>query len=101
MGSWQPDSMWEARGACKALNLTPATFYGVNDSGPMLDVEVERAKRVCAVCPVNRECLLTALAMNEGWGVWGGRTVQDRKRIVNEHGSTAAAMQAIASGTVL
>lgn len=35
-------------------------------------VEVERAKSLCADCPVRALCLDTAVARREPWGVWGG-----------------------------
>ncbi|SHG37490.1 WhiB family transcriptional regulator [Streptoalloteichus hindustanus] len=34
--------------------------------------ELERAKRLCADCPVKAQCLAGALARREPWGVWGG-----------------------------
>ncbi|MDT5017729.1 MAG: WhiB family transcriptional regulator, redox-sensing transcriptional regulator [Mycobacterium sp.] len=48
-------------------------------------VELERAKALCADCPIRRECLDAALERQEPWGVWGGEilergTVIARKR---------------------
>jgi WhiB family transcriptional regulator, redox-sensing transcriptional regulator len=34
--------------------------------------ELDRAKALCAGCPVRAECLAGALARREPWGVWGG-----------------------------
>lgn len=34
--------------------------------------ELDRAKELCAVCPVRQLCLDAALARREPWGVWGG-----------------------------
>lgn len=34
--------------------------------------ELERAKGLCADCPVREACLAGALARREPWGVWGG-----------------------------
>jgi WhiB family redox-sensing transcriptional regulator len=38
-----------------------------------------QAKRLCGQCPVREECLETALAMNESYGIWGGLTEQERR----------------------
>lgn len=37
-----------------------------------LPAELERAKALCADCPVREACLAGALARHEPWGVWGG-----------------------------
>ena len=47
--------------------------------------DLERAKSLCAGCPVRRQCLAEALDRGEPWGVWGGEiidggTVLARKR---------------------
>jgi WhiB family transcriptional regulator, redox-sensing transcriptional regulator len=34
--------------------------------------ELERAKTLCADCPVRAACLAGALEREEPWGVWGG-----------------------------
>jgi WhiB family redox-sensing transcriptional regulator len=34
--------------------------------------DLERAKELCAGCPVRRACLAGALDRAEPWGVWGG-----------------------------
>lgn len=43
--------------------------------------DLERAKALCATCPVQRECLASALRRREPCGVWGGQIVQ-RGRVV-------------------
>jgi WhiB family redox-sensing transcriptional regulator len=47
--------------------------------------ELERAKALCARCPIRAECLAGALRRAEPWGVWGGEilergTIIPRKR---------------------
>jgi WhiB family redox-sensing transcriptional regulator len=47
--------------------------------------DLERAKSLCAECPVRAACLAGALQRGEPWGVWGGEifqrgTVVARKR---------------------
>ncbi|EOM77933.1 WhiB family transcriptional regulator [Rhodococcus rhodnii] len=39
------------------------------------------AKRVCLGCPVRTECLDHALANDERFGIWGGLTALQRRRI--------------------
>jgi len=34
--------------------------------------DVERAKALCADCPIRLDCLTGALERREPWGVWGG-----------------------------
>lgn len=34
--------------------------------------ELEQAKRYCTDCPIRTECLASAIARGEPWGVWGG-----------------------------
>ncbi|MGL5912139.1 MAG: WhiB family transcriptional regulator [Phycicoccus sp.] len=41
----------------------------------------ERARQVCALCPVARECAEHAVATGEEHGVWGGTTPNDRARL--------------------
>ena len=35
--------------------------------------EVERAKALCRLCPLQQRCLAEALQRREPWGVWGGQ----------------------------
>ncbi|WP_019971282.1 WhiB family transcriptional regulator [Mycobacterium sp. 141] len=44
-------------------------------------VDLERAKSLCADCPIRNECLAAALERQEPWGVWGGE-ILDRGSIV-------------------
>ena len=52
--------------------------YGFADSPAAL----ERAKALCADCPIRRGCLAAALERAEPWGVWGGETF-DRGSVVS------------------
>lgn len=42
----------------------------------------DRAKALCMVCPVQRECLRHAMSSDET-GVWGGMTRNERHRVAN------------------
>lgn len=41
-----------------------------------------KARKVCLVCPVKAECLDYALETKQEFGIWGGLTVTQRKRLV-------------------
>ncbi len=69
------DDEWGDYAACKGMD--PAIFY------PDLLTRAAKvtAKAVCATCAVRSECLEWALRNQEGWGVWGGHTTEERKRM--------------------
>ena len=63
---------WTKRGTCRGLE----TAIWFSD-----EAENQRfAKQVCAGCPVRGECLEWALK-HEDYGVWGGFTAAERRRI--------------------
>lgn len=64
--------------------------------------ELERAKALCAQCPVRLRCLRVALERAEPWGVWGGEifdhgSVITRKRPRGRPRKTPLAEPAAAS----
>jgi WhiB family redox-sensing transcriptional regulator len=56
----------------------PELFFPVAKYGPGAS-ETDRAKAVCAGCPVRRQCLQYALATRQMHGVWGGLTEDERQ----------------------
>lgn len=39
------------------------------------------AKAICAGCPVRAECLTFALESGEKYGIWGGRSERERRKL--------------------
>lgn len=39
------------------------------------------ARKVCAQCPVREACLAYALEIDAEWGVWGGKTEIERRKL--------------------
>jgi WhiB family redox-sensing transcriptional regulator len=68
-------ALW-SRAACRTAD--PELFFPVSASGPALG-QAQRAKAVCAGCPVCGECLRYALAAGPLQGVWGGMTEEERR----------------------
>lgn len=63
-----------ADAACRGED--PSFFFPSDGLG------VDEARRVCATCPVARECLEYALEHRIVHGVWGGCSERERKRIL-------------------
>lgn len=66
---------WKAAGACR----TPAAI-GVNFF-PVRGETARPAKDLCAMCPVLEPCREYALAGYERYGIWGGLSERDRRRM--------------------
>lgn len=45
-----------------------------------------KAKAICAGCPVREPCLEDALVRGEEFGIWGGLTETERRKIRRERG---------------
>jgi WhiB family redox-sensing transcriptional regulator len=65
---------WAAEGLCAQTD--PEIFF------PEKGGAVKAAKRVCAGCPVKGECLEYALENQERFGVWGGLSERERRRLL-------------------
>jgi WhiB family redox-sensing transcriptional regulator len=48
--------------------------------------EINRAKDICANCPVQEDCLDWAMEQQEPYGIWGGLTARERDRLRNGQG---------------
>jgi len=68
---WVED--WPVQAACRGMD-PDALFV----DGPAQD----KAKSVCAACPVRTECLADALDNRISFGVWGGMTEQERRALL-------------------
>lgn len=73
---------WMARGNCRLY--PPATFF------PSDGVGVDKARKICAGCPVTEPCLEYALAHRIDHGVWGGCSERERRRILKRRRAAVA-----------
>jgi WhiB family redox-sensing transcriptional regulator len=69
---------WRKQGAC--LSADPDLFFPISSRG-VSATQIDRAKRVCASCPVREQCLDFALSTQQQFGIWGGATEDERKRL--------------------
>lgn len=68
---------WRSAGACQQED--PDIFFPMS-KGPGL-VQLQRAKAVCAGCPVRAECLEFAVRTVQDHGVWGGTSEDERRAL--------------------
>lgn len=68
-----PPRPWTASGAC--LNVDPDLFF------PTPGESTSRAKAVCDGCPVRQPCLEFALEQREVFGIWGGLSERERRKL--------------------
>ena len=77
------DNEWMARGNCSLE--PPSTFF------PSDGVGVEVAKRICEDCAVKAPCLEYALRNGEKFGIWGGMSERERRKIRRQRALARAA----------
>lgn len=71
---------WMDEGLCAQTD--PEEFFP-EKGGP-----TRAAKAVCAVCPVAAECLDYALKRGERYGIWGGLSERERRKVSKALGLT-------------
>ncbi len=64
---------WQDRALCAQTD--PEAFF------PEKGGSTREAKRICQVCDVRSECLEYALAHDERFGIWGGLSERERRKL--------------------
>lgn len=64
---------WQERALCAQTD--PEAFF------PEKGGSTREAKRICAGCEVKAECLEYALTQDERFGIWGGLSERERRRL--------------------
>jgi WhiB family redox-sensing transcriptional regulator len=67
-----PDT-WQDLALCAQTD--PEAFF------PEKGGSTREAKRICAACDVRQECLEYALQRDERFGIWGGMSERERRRL--------------------
>jgi WhiB family redox-sensing transcriptional regulator len=72
-GDLPEELAWQERALCAQTD--PEAFF------PEKGGSTREAKRVCMSCDVRPECLTYALANDERFGIWGGLSERERRRV--------------------
>jgi WhiB family redox-sensing transcriptional regulator len=67
------DNQWQDRALCAQTD--PEAFF------PEKGGSTREAKRICLGCEVKDQCLDYALAHDERFGIWGGLSERERRRL--------------------
>lgn len=67
------EDQWQERALCAQTD--PEAFF------PEKGGSTREAKRICLGCEVKDECLEYALAKDERFGIWGGLSERERRRL--------------------
>ena len=67
------EDQWQERALCAQTD--PEAFF------PEKGGSTREAKRICQGCEVRDECLEYALAHDERFGIWGGLSERERRRL--------------------
>lgn len=84
----QEDEGWQNYANC--LGVDPDLFF------PERGASTREAKEVCRGCIVREDCLEYALANGEKFGIWGGMSERERRRIRRQRALARAAASAAA-----
>ena len=72
----EPGPPWQDSALCAQTD--PEAFF------PEKGGSTREAKKVCRSCDVRAECLEYALARDERFGIWGGLSERERRRLKRE-----------------
>ncbi len=67
---------WQLKAVCRSTTLE--VFYSSEQQA------VREAVSMCRRCPVRRPCLEAAVDRAEWFGVWGGTTERERRRMIRD-----------------
>ena len=85
------DDGWRRDALCAQTD--PESFY------PEKGASTREAKKVCHSCEVRAECLDEALANNERFGIWGGLSERERRKLTSKLNDRPDDTPAIDAGT--
>ena len=74
---------WQFDGACRTVD-SEVFFSPESERGLRRTEREDRAKQVCAGCPVVEQCRAFALQTREAYGVWGGMSAGERQRLLQQ-----------------
>ena len=85
-----PDRSWQRQANC--MGVDPDLFF------PERGASTREAKEVCRGCVVQEDCLEYALANGEKFGIWGGLSERERRKIRRRRALERRSGEVVAAG---
>lgn len=82
---FEAEESWQLYANC--LGVDPDLFF------PERGASTKEAKAVCRACVVREDCLEYALENSEKFGIWGGLSERERRRLRRARALARAAQQ--------
>lgn len=77
-----PSRDWQGQALCRGnqahLFFAPSTLERKDER----ERRENKARSICAVCPVRPECTEYAMEIREPYGIWGGYTEVERRQLI-------------------
>ncbi len=77
-----PSRAWQSEALCRGnqaqLFFPPSTIERKEER----ERREAKAKAICGVCPVRRDCSDYAVGIREPYGIWGGYTEVERRQLL-------------------
>lgn len=86
------DLSWQARANC--IGVDPDIFF------PERGASTKEAKGICTACEVRPDCLEYALENSEKFGIWGGTSERERRRLRRQRAAERRGQQSSVDGRV-
>lgn len=81
---------WRTQASCRTKSAVHFFAPPHFERKPEKDAREGAARALCRSCPVQRQCLEYALAVQEPHGIWGGLNELERRRLLRKRAATAA-----------
>jgi WhiB family redox-sensing transcriptional regulator len=72
---------WQLDAACRGMD-SAIFFHPVAERNAARELRIAKAKAICHACPAIAECLAHALRVQEPYGIWGGKSEDERAALL-------------------
>lgn len=89
MTTARPDEQWKNLAACRGTDTE--RFFPISHKSRS-GADVASAIAVCTSCPVQQPCLDYAMSIPQTYGIWGGTTEEQRRRLRRPSGALSRSL---------